>query len=90
MLGNCSCLFCFPLLFCLFGGGGRIRSVFRISDVTLCMLGNCSCLFCFPLLFCLFGGGGGVNPQGMPSKVANNLDQDQARHIVGPDLGPKC
>ena len=23
-------------------------------------------------------------------KVSNNLDPDQARHIVGPDLGPNC
>ena len=23
-------------------------------------------------------------------RVSNNLDPDQARHIVGPDLGPNC
>ena len=23
-------------------------------------------------------------------RVSNNLDPDQARHYVGPDLGPKC
>ena len=22
--------------------------------------------------------------------MSNSLDQDQARHFVGPDLGPKC
>ena len=26
---------------------------------------------------------------GIPS-VSNNLDPDQARHFVGPDLGPNC
>ena len=24
------------------------------------------------------------------SLVSNNLDPDQARHFVGPDLGPNC
>ena len=23
-------------------------------------------------------------------RVSNNLDPDQARHFVGPDLGPNC
>ena len=23
-------------------------------------------------------------------RVSNNLDSDQARHLVGPDLGPNC
>ena len=23
-------------------------------------------------------------------RVANSLDQDQAQHLVGPDLGPNC
>ena len=23
-------------------------------------------------------------------RVSNSLDPDQARHLVGPDLGPKC
>ena len=23
-------------------------------------------------------------------RVSNSLDQDQARHFVGPDLGPNC
>ena len=23
-------------------------------------------------------------------RVSNSLDPDQARHFVGPDLGPKC
>ena len=25
-----------------------------------------------------------------PIRVSNSLDQDQARHFVGPDLGPNC
>ena len=29
------------------------------------------------------------NYSGIPS-VSNSLDPDQARHLVGPDLGPSC
>ena len=27
---------------------------------------------------------------GIPSRVSDSLDPDQAQHYVGPDLGPKC
>ena len=26
----------------------------------------------------------------IPSECLNRLDPDQARHLVGPDLGPNC
>ena len=32
----------------------------------------------------------GIPPESQPVTTVNSLDPDQARHIVGPDLGPNC
>ena len=59
--------------------GGRLNS-FAYSETLHA--------FCRLLIFFqnqLFG----KIPSGMPS-LSNSLDPDQARHIVGPDLGPNC
>ena len=52
------------------------------------MLGNCSCFYCLLLTFlkinCLK-----KSPRNT-IVVLNNLDPDQDRHSVGPDLGSNC
>ena len=40
-------------------------------------LSNLSCFLCFLI-------------QEYHQSVSNSLDPDQARHFVGPDLGPNC
>ena len=43
----------------------------------------CSLLFFFKINF-------SKNSFGNTIRVSNSLDPDQARHSVGPDLGPNC
>ena len=53
---------------------------------TLCMLGNFACFFCCLLIFSksTFS----KNSFRNTIRVSNSLDPDQARHFVGPVLGP--
>ena len=59
----------------------------RIS-LTLCMLDNFSCFSCGLLTFSKL-----ISSKDSFRKtirVSNNIDPDQDRHYVGPDLGPNC
>ena len=55
---------------------------------TLCMLGNFSCFFVVRVLFLKLT----FSKKSFRNTimVSNSLDPDQARHFVGPDLGPNC
>ena len=62
---------------------------FILTMLTLCMLGNFAyffvvCRFFFSKL--TFS----KNYFGNTIRVSNSLDPDQARHVVGSDLGPNC
>ena len=50
--------------------------------------GYCSMLFCHLLIFPISTFS--KNSIRNTIRVSNNLDPDQARHFVGPDLGPNC
>ena len=54
-----------------------------MSDFTLCLLGNFFMLFLSKSTF-------SKNSFRNTITVSNNLVPDQARHIVGPDLGQNC
>ena len=56
--------------------------------VILCPLGNFSCFFCGLLIFSKSSFS--KDSFRITMRVANSLDPDQARHSVGPDLGPNC
>ena len=65
-----------------------ILSLFRnVLFLTMCPLGNfhdfCRLLIFFKIKFL-------KNSFRTTIRVSNNLDPDQARHFVGPDLGPYC
>ena len=56
--------------------------------LTICLLGNFSCFLSSADFFQnqLFF----KNSFRNTIRVSNSLDPDQARHFVGPDLGPNC
>ena len=56
--------------------------------LTLYLLGNSACLF----VVCRFFSKSTFSKNSFRDtiRVANSLDPDQARHFVGPDLGPNC
>ena len=66
--------------------------------LTRCMLGNFACFFFVICGFLFLNFFFQKNLSGIFSKksfrntirVSNSLDPDQARHFVGPDLGPNC
>ena len=65
-----------------------LLKVNRLNGLTLCMLGNFSCVFkssadISKLAF-------SNNYFRNTIRESNNLDPDQDRHCVGPDLGPNC
>ena len=53
----------------------------------LCMLGNFACYILLSMDFFFFFQK--KNLSGIQS-VSNNLDPDQTRRSIGPDLGPNC
>ena len=57
-------------------------------NLTLCLLGNFSCFF----VICWFFSKSTFLKNSFRNtiRVSNSLDPDQARHFVGPDLGPNC
>ena len=55
------------------------------ATLTLCLLGNFAC---FLLSAEFFQKNISVILEYI--RVSNSLDPDQARHVVGPDLGPDC
>ena len=57
--------------------------------LTLCMLGNFVCFFLSSLDF-FFKINFFKKKFRNTIRVSNSLDPDQARHFVGPDLGPNC
>ena len=61
---------------------------FKTNGLTLCILGNFSCFF---VACCFFSKSTFWKNSFMSTiRVSNSLDLDQARHFVGPDLGPNC
>ena len=65
---------------------GPMLTLLLVNILTLCMLGNLllsSADFFQDELFQKI-------LSGTPSECQNNLDTDQDRHSVGPDLGPNC
>ena len=65
-------------------GSYRLELFLLSYDLTLCMLGNFVCFFvvCGYFFFKLTFRN--------TIRVSNSLDADQARHFVGPGLGPNC
>ena len=59
-----------------------------IKLLTLSILGNFSCFF----VVCLFFSKSTFLKNSFRNtiRMANSLDPDQARHFIGPDLGPNC
>ena len=55
-----------------------------ITQITICPLEN------FPAFFCRSKSTFSKNSFRNRISVSNSLDPDQARHSVGPDLGPNC
>ena len=62
--------------------------------ITICMLGNFACFFVvygfFFFFFFFFKLTFSKTSIGNTIRVSNSLNPDQARHFVGPDLGPNC
>ena len=65
----------------------HVRARFCRKALTLCKLGNFSCIYCHLLLSKLIFS---KNSFSNTIPVSNNLDPDQDRHTVGPDLCPNC
>ena len=66
----------------------RIYSDSARHDFTLCMLGNFTWVFLFFWFF-----QNNIYEKFFHTntiRVSSSLDPDQARHFVGPDLGPNC
>ena len=59
------------------------------GELTLCMLGNFYMLFCCLWIF-FFKSTFSKTSFRNTIRLSNSLDPDQARHYVGPDLGPNC
>ena len=57
-------------------------------ELALCLLGNVSCFFCL-LIFFSKSTFWKISLKNI-NMVSNSLDSGQARHFVGPDLGPNC
>ena len=58
--------------------------------LTFCLLGNFSLFFFFFLKIHFLKSTFLKNSFRNTIRVSNNLDPDQDRHSVGPDLGPNC
>ena len=61
-----------------------------MSLVTLCMLSNYACFFVICGYFSEVNFFKTFFQEYLTISVSNSLDPDQARHFVGPDLGPNC
>ena len=62
--------------------------MFPITSLILCMLGKIFKIYCRLLSF--FKITFFKNSFRNTARVSNSLEPDQARHVVGPDLGPSC
>ena len=60
-----------------------------LQALTHCPLGNVAC---FLVICCFFFSKSTISKNSFSNiiNVSNNLDPDQARHYVGPDLVPNC